>query len=153
VGSIRRNSSAKIWAICPCVSGDKYLRKEAVGAERAFAAARGCGAYRQATSHHAEDVEGEALATLVVSKLRGGLKVAAVKAPGFGDRRKAMLQDIAILTGGTAISEDLGIKLDQVKLDMLGKAKKVTIEKENTTIVNGAGKKADIQGRGELRRA
>jgi chaperonin GroEL len=95
----------------------------------------------------AEDVEGEALATLVVNKLRGGLKVAAVKAPGFGDRRKAMLQDIAILTGGTAISEDLGIKLDQVKLDMLGKAKKVTIEKENTTIVNGAGKKADIQGR------
>jgi chaperonin GroEL len=95
----------------------------------------------------AEDVEGEALATLVVNKLRGGLKVAAVKAPGFGDRRKAMLQDIAILTGGTAISEDLGIKLDQVKLDMLGKAKKVTIEKENTTIVNGAGKKADIQAR------
>src|SRR5437016_4650789 len=95
----------------------------------------------------AEEVEGEALATLVVNKLRGGLKVAAVKAPGFGDRRKAMLQDIAILTGGTAISEDLGIKLDQVKLDRLGKAKKVTIEKENTTIVNGAGKKADIQAR------
>jgi chaperonin GroEL len=95
----------------------------------------------------AEDVEGEALATLVVNKLRGGLKVAAVKAPGFGDRRKAMLQDIAILTGGTAISEDLGIKLDQVKLDMLGKAKKVMIEKENTTIVNGAGKKKDIDGR------
>jgi chaperonin GroEL len=83
----------------------------------------------------------------LVNKLRGGLKVAAVKAPGFGDRRKAMLQDIAILTGGTAISEDLGIKLDQVKLDMLGKAKKVTIEKENTTIVNGAGKKKDIEGR------
>ena len=95
----------------------------------------------------AEDVEGDALATLVVNKLRGGLKVAAVKAPGFGDRRKAMLQDIAILTGGTAISEDLGIKLDQVKLDMLGKAKKVMIEKENTTIVNGAGKKKDIDGR------
>jgi chaperonin GroEL len=96
----------------------------------------------------AEDVvEGEALATLVVNKLRGGLKVAAVKAPGFGDRRKAMLQDIANLTGGTAISEDLGIKLDQVKLDMLGKAKKVTIKKENTTIVNGAGKKKDIEGR------
>jgi chaperonin GroEL len=95
----------------------------------------------------AEDVEGEALATLVVNKLRGGLKVAAVRAPGFGDRRKAMLQDIAILTGGTAISEDLGIKLDQVKLDMLGKAKKVTIDKENTTIVNGAGKKKDIEGR------
>jgi chaperonin GroEL len=95
----------------------------------------------------AEDVEGEALATLVVNKLRGGLKVAAVKAPGFGDRRKAMLQDIAILTGGTAISEELGIKLDQVKLDMLGKAKKVMIEKENTTIVNGAGKKKDIDGR------
>jgi chaperonin GroEL len=95
----------------------------------------------------AEDVEGEALATLVVNKLRGGLKVSAVKAPGFGDRRKAMLQDIAILTGGTAISEDLGIKLDQVKLDMLGKAKKVTIDKENTTIVNGAGKKKDIEGR------
>jgi chaperonin GroEL len=95
----------------------------------------------------AEDVEGEALATLVVNKLRGGLKVSAVKAPGFGDRRKAMLQDIAVLTGGTAISEDLGIKLDQVKLDMLGKAKKVTIDKENTTIVNGAGKKKDIEGR------
>jgi chaperonin GroEL len=95
----------------------------------------------------AEDVEGEALATLVVNKLRGGLKVVAVKAPGFGDRRKAMLQDIAILTGGTAISEDLGIKLDQVKLDMLGKAKKVMIDKENTTIVNGAGKKKDIDGR------
>ena len=95
----------------------------------------------------AEDVEGEALATLVVNKLRGGLKVSAVKAPGFGDRRKAMLQDIAILTGGTAISEDLGIKLDQVKLDMLGKAKKVTIDKDNTTIVNGAGKKKDIEGR------
>src|ERR1041385_1627687 len=95
----------------------------------------------------AEDIEGEALATLVVNKLRGGLKIAAVKAPGFGDRRKAMLEDIAILTGGTAISEDLGIKLDQVKLDMLGKAKKVTIDKENTTIVNGAGKKKDIDGR------
>jgi chaperonin GroEL len=95
----------------------------------------------------AEDVEGEALATLVVNKLRGGLKVAAVKAPGFGDRRKAMLQDIAILTGGTAISEDLGIKLEHVKLDMLGKAKKVMIEKENTTIVSGAGKKKDIEGR------
>ena len=93
----------------------------------------------------AEDVEGEALATLVVNKLRGGLKVAAVKAPGFGDRRKAMLQDIAILTGGQAISEDLGIKLENVTLDMLGRAKKVMIEKENTTIVNGAGKKADIE--------
>ncbi|HET7447406.1 MAG TPA: chaperonin GroEL, partial [Methyloceanibacter sp.] len=91
----------------------------------------------------AEDVEGEALATLVVNKLRGGLKVAAVKAPGFGDRRKAMLQDIAILTGGTAISEDLGIKLENVTVQMLGRAKKVMIEKENTTIVNGAGKKAD----------
>src|SRR5690348_3802244 len=95
----------------------------------------------------AEDVEGEALATLVVNKLRGGLKVAAVKAPGFGDRRKAMLEDIAILTGGQVISEDLGIKLENVTLDMLGKAKKVRIEKENTTIVDGAGKKADIQGR------
>ncbi len=95
----------------------------------------------------AEDVEGEALATLVVNKLRGGLKVAAVKAPGFGDRRKAMLQDIAILTGGQAISEDLGIKLENVTLNMLGKAKKVMIEKENTTIVNGAGKKADIEAR------
>ncbi|MCL2428632.1 MAG: chaperonin GroEL [Alphaproteobacteria bacterium] len=95
----------------------------------------------------AEDVEGEALATLVVNKLRGGLKVAAVKAPGFGDRRKAMLQDIAILTGGQAISEDLGIKLENVTLDMLGKAKKVMMEKENTTIVNGAGKKADIEAR------
>ncbi|TMJ32507.1 MAG: chaperonin GroEL, partial [Alphaproteobacteria bacterium] len=95
----------------------------------------------------AEDVEGEALATLVVNKLRGGLKVAAVKAPGFGDRRKAMLQDIAILTGGTAISEDLGIKLENVTINMLGRAKKVMIDKENTTIVNGAGKKADIQAR------
>ena len=95
----------------------------------------------------AEDVEGEALATLVVNKLRGGLKVAAVKAPGFGDRRKAMLQDIAILTGGQAISEDLGIKLENVTLAMLGKAKKVMIDKENTTIVNGAGKKADIEAR------
>jgi len=95
----------------------------------------------------AEDVEGEALATLVVNKLRGGLKVAAVKAPGFGDRRKAMLQDIAVLTGGQAISEDLGIKLDNVTINMLGKAKKVMIDKENTTIVNGAGKKVDIEGR------
>jgi chaperonin GroEL len=95
----------------------------------------------------AEDVEGEALATLVVNKLRGGLKVAAVKAPGFGDRRKAMLQDIAILTGGTAISEDLGIKLENVKLNMLGRAKKVMIDKENTTIVSGAGKKKDIEDR------
>ncbi|WP_333794569.1 chaperonin GroEL [Hyphomicrobium sp.] len=95
----------------------------------------------------AEDVEGEALATLVVNKLRGGLKVAAVKAPGFGDRRKAMLEDIAILTGGTVISEDLGIKLETVTLDMLGKAKRVSIDKENTTIVDGAGKKADIEGR------
>jgi chaperonin GroEL len=95
----------------------------------------------------AEDVEGEALATLVVNKLRGGLKVAAVKAPGFGDRRKAMLEDIAILTGGTAISEDLGIKLENVTLEMLGRAKKVVIEKENTTIVDGAGRKDEIQGR------
>ncbi len=95
----------------------------------------------------AEDVEGEALATLVVNKLRGGLKVAAVKAPGFGDRRKAMLEDIAILTGGQLISEDLGIKLENVSLDMLGKAKKVRIEKENTTIIDGGGKKADILAR------
>jgi chaperonin GroEL len=95
----------------------------------------------------AEDVEGEALATLVVNKLRGGLKVAAVKAPGFGDRRKAMLEDIAILTGGQMISEDLGVKLENVTLNMLGKAKKVTIDKDNTTIVDGAGKKADIEGR------
>jgi chaperonin GroEL len=95
----------------------------------------------------AEDVEGEALATLVVNKLRGGLKVAAVKAPGFGDRRKAMLQDIAVLTGGQVISEDLGIKLENVTLDMLGKAKKVVITKDDTTIVDGAGKKADIEAR------
>src|SRR6186997_230709 len=95
----------------------------------------------------AEDVEGEALATLVVNKLRGGLKVAAVKAPGFGDRRKAMLQDIAVLTGGQAISEDLGIKMENVTLAMLGRAKKVMIDKENTTIVSGAGKKADIEAR------
>src|ERR1700724_825373 len=95
----------------------------------------------------AEDVEGEALATLVVNKLRGGLKVAAVKAPGFGDRRKAMLQDIAVLTGGQAISEDLGIKLENVTLAMLGRAKRVLIEKENTTIIEGIGKKQDIIGR------
>ena len=95
----------------------------------------------------AEDVEGEALATLVVNKLRGGLKVAAVKAPGFGDRRKAMLQDIAVLTGGEMISEDLGIKLENVTVQMLGKAKRVTITKDDTTIVHGAGKKADIEGR------
>ncbi|MGY2847645.1 chaperonin GroEL [Bradyrhizobium sp. USDA 4509] len=95
----------------------------------------------------AEDVEGEALATLVVNRLRGGLKVAAVKAPGFGDRRKAMLEDIAILSGGTAISEDLGIKLDNVTLNMLGRATKVVIDKENTTIVNGAGAKKDIEAR------
>jgi chaperonin GroEL len=95
----------------------------------------------------AEDIEGEALATLVVNKLRGGLKVAAVKAPGFGDRRKAMLEDIAILTGGTMIAEDLGIKLENVTVQMLGKAKRVRIEKENTTIINGAGAKKDIEGR------
>jgi len=95
----------------------------------------------------AEDIEGEALATLVVNRLRGGLKVAAVKAPGFGDRRKAMLEDIAILTGGQVISEDLGIKLENVTLDMLGTAKRVEISKENTTIVDGAGAKADIEGR------
>ena len=95
----------------------------------------------------AEDVEGEALATLVVNKLRGGLKIAAVKAPGFGDRRKAMLEDIAILTGGTVISEDLGIKLENVTLEMLGGAKKVAIEKENTTIIDGVGQKSDIEGR------
>jgi chaperonin GroEL len=95
----------------------------------------------------AEDVEGEALATLVVNKLRGGLKVAAVKAPGFGDRRKAMLEDIAILTSGQVVSEDLGIKLENVTLAMLGRAKKVIIEKEKTTVVNGAGKKKDIEGR------
>jgi chaperonin GroEL len=95
----------------------------------------------------AEDVEGEALATLVVNKLRGGLKVAAVKAPGFGDRRKAMLEDIAVLTGGQMISEDLGIKLENVTLDMLGRAKRVRIEKENTTVIDGSGKSEDIQGR------
>ncbi|MFL5155676.1 MAG: chaperonin GroEL, partial [Microvirga sp.] len=95
----------------------------------------------------AEDIEGEALATLVVNKLRGGLKVAAVKAPGFGDRRKAMLEDIAVLTAGQTISEDLGIKLENVTLDMLGRAKRVRIEKENTTIIDGAGKKPDIQAR------
>ena len=95
----------------------------------------------------AEEIEGEALATLVVNKLRGGLKVAGVKAPGFGDRRKAMLQDIAVLTGGQAISDDLGIKLENITLAMLGRAKKVMIEKESTTIVSGAGKKADIEAR------
>src|SRR5437868_1310776 len=95
----------------------------------------------------AEEIEGEALATLVVNKLRGGLKVAAVKAPGFGDRRKAMLEDIATVTGGQVISEDIGIKLENVKLEMLGKAKTVKIDKDNTTIIDGAGKKADIQSR------
>jgi len=95
----------------------------------------------------AEDVEGEALATLVVNKLRGGLKIAAVKAPGFGDRRKAMLEDMAILTGGQLIAKDLGIKLENVTLDMLGRAKRVVVEKENTTIIDGAGKKKDIEGR------
>ena len=95
----------------------------------------------------AEDIEGETLATLVVNKLRGGLKVAAVKAPGFGDRRKAMLEDLAVLTGGQVISEDLGIKLENVTLDILGRAKKVRVEKENTTIIDGAGNKADIAGR------
>jgi chaperonin GroEL len=94
-----------------------------------------------------EDVEGEALATLVVNKLRGTLQVCAVKAPGFGDRRKAMLEDIAVLTGGRLISEDLGIKLENIKLDDMGRAKRVTVDKENTTIVEGDGKKADIQGR------
>ena len=95
----------------------------------------------------AEDVEGEALATLVVNKLRGTLQVAAVKAPGFGDRRKAMLEDLAVLTGGQCITEDLGIKLENVKLEDLGRAKRVTIDKENTTVVEGAGKQSDIQGR------
>ena len=95
----------------------------------------------------AEDIEGETLATLVVNKLRGGLKVAAVKAPGFGDRRKAMLEDLAVLTGGQVISEDLGIKLENVTLDMLGRAKRVRVEKENTTIIDGAASKADIAGR------
>jgi chaperonin GroEL len=95
----------------------------------------------------AEDIEGEALATLVVNKLRGGLKIAAVKAPGFGDRRKAMLEDIAVLTAGQTISEDLGIKLENVTLDMLGRAKRVRVEKENTTIIDGAGAKQDIQAR------
>jgi chaperonin GroEL len=100
----------------------------------------------------AEDIEGEVLATLVVNKLRGGLKVAAVKAPGFGDRRKAMLEDIAIVTGGQVISQDLGIKLENVTLDMLGRAKRVHIDKENTTIIDGAGSKEDIQGRvGQIR--
>jgi chaperonin GroEL len=95
----------------------------------------------------AEDVEGEALATLVVNKLRGGLKIAAVKAPGFGDRRKAMLQDIAVLTGGQLISEDLGMKLENVTMDMLGTAKKVTITKDETTVIDGAGEKAEIEAR------
>jgi chaperonin GroEL len=101
----------------------------------------------------AEDIEGEALATLVVNKLRGGLKVAAVKAPGFGDRRKAMLEDIAILTGGQVISEELGIKLENVTTDMLGKAKRVRITKDDTTIVDGSGKKKDIESRvGQIKR-
>src|SRR5688500_10220443 len=94
-----------------------------------------------------EEVEGEALATLVVNKIRGALRVAAVKAPGFGDRRKAMLEDIAVLTGGKVISEEQGFKLENATLDMLGRAEKINIDKDNTTIVNGAGKKNDIQGR------
>ncbi len=101
----------------------------------------------------AEDVDGEALATLVVNKLRGGLKVAAVKAPGFGDRRKAMLEDIGILTGGQVISEDLGLKLENITLDMLGTAKKVRIDKESTTVIDGAGKKKDIAARVAMLRA
>src|SRR5438094_3031122 len=101
----------------------------------------------------AEDVEGEALATLVVNKLRGTITVSAVKAPGFGDRRKAMMEDIAILTGGKVISEDLGIKLENVRVEDLGRAKRIVIDKENTTIVEGAGKKVDIQGRiGQIKR-
>src|SRR5262249_53454834 len=95
----------------------------------------------------AEDIEGEALATLVVNKLRGGLKVCAVKAPGFGDRRKAMLEGMAILTAGQLIAHDLGIKLENVTLDMLGRAKRVRVEKENTTLIDGAGKKKDIEAR------
>ncbi len=95
----------------------------------------------------AEDIEGEALATLVVNKVRGGLKVAAVKAPGFGDRRKAMLEDIAIVTGGSLIAEDLGIKIENVTLNMLGRAKRVSIDKDNTTIIDGAGGKKDIEAR------
>src|SRR5437870_3290530 len=95
----------------------------------------------------AEDVEGEALATLVVNKLRGTLNVAAVKAPGYGDRRKSMLEDLAILTGGKAITEDLGIKLENLKIEDLGKAKKITVSKDNTTIIEGAGKTKDIEGR------
>src|SRR5438094_4983235 len=101
----------------------------------------------------AEDVEGEALATLVVNKLRGTITVCAVKAPGFGDRRKAMMEDIAVLTGGKVITEDLGIKLENSKIEDLGKAKRIVIDKENTTIIEGAGKKADIQGRiGQIRK-
>ena len=101
----------------------------------------------------AEEVEGEALATLVVNKLRGGLKVVAVKAPGFGDRRKSMLEDIAILTGGTVISEDLGIKLENVKIQDLGSCKKIKVDKDNTTIVDGSGKKGDIEARcGSIRK-
>src|SRR5208337_3848984 len=98
----------------------------------------------------AEEVEGEALATLVVNKLRGTLNVCAVKAPGFGDRRKSMLEDIAILTGGKCITEDLGLKLENVKIEDLGKAKKITVDKENTTIVEGAGKQSAIIGRVNL---
>ena len=129
---------------------DAYIlisEKKLSGLQELLPLLEGRGADRKPLVIIAEDIEGEALATLVVNKLRGGLKVAAVKAPGFGDRRKAMLQDIAILTGGQAISEDLGIKLENVTLAMLGRAKKVMIEKENTTIVNGAGKKADIEAR------
>ena len=146
-GRRRRARAPARAAVRRLGDADPDLREEAFRPAGIASAAGSRSADLEAARYRGRGREGEALATLVVNKLRGGLKVAAVKAPGFGDRRKAMLEDIAILTGAQAISEDLGIKLDKVTVSMLGRAKKVMIEKENTTIVSGAGKKSDIEAR------